>query len=72
VLSKDKALPTSLCSKEININEEINIMMDGTISEEFDGYKCCSSNDANNENNLKIFFLNFMSEGMNEEGNGEQ
>lgn len=46
---KDQALPTSLCFKEINDNDEIDIMMDGITSEECDGYKCQNSDDANSE-----------------------
>lgn len=46
--------------------------MDGTIGEEFDGYKCCSSSDANSESSLKKVFSNSMNEGMNEERNSEQ
>ncbi len=50
---KDQALPTSLHFKEINDNDEIDIMMDGITSEECDGYKCYNFDDANSEGNLK-------------------
>jgi hypothetical protein len=50
---KDEALLTSLRFKEINDNDEIDIMMDGITSEECDGYKCYNFDDVNSEGNLK-------------------
>jgi hypothetical protein len=38
-------------------------MMDGTASEEFNGYKCYGSDDANIEVSLKFIFSNSMIEG---------
>ncbi len=45
-------------------------MMDGITSEECDGYKCYNCDDANSEIIWKIIY-DSMSEGRNEEGNGE-
>jgi hypothetical protein len=69
---KNQALSSSLQSKGFNVNEEINNMMDGTLEDESGGYRCNISNDATNDDILRITFFDFMSEGTNEEGNGEE
>jgi hypothetical protein len=47
-------------------------MMDGTPEDEFDGYMCNISNDANGDGTLRKACSYFMIEGTNEEGNGEE
>lgn len=61
----------SLCSKKCNVNEKIDIMMDGIVDNELNGYKCYSSDNANNEGNLRKTF-NSMRERRNEEGNDKR
>jgi hypothetical protein len=57
VFCRDEALSTSLHYEEFNVNEEIDIMMDGTIGDKFNGYKCYSFDDANNAGSLRRTFL---------------
>ncbi len=45
-------------------------MMDGILEDKSNGYKCNISNDATNDDILRRTF-NSMTEGTNEEGNGE-
>jgi len=47
-------------------------MMDGTLEDEFDGYRCNISDDATNDGTLRRVSFDFMNEGKNEEGNGEK
>ncbi len=46
-------------------------MMNGSVNDESNAYKCYNSNDATNEGNLKKTSFNSMNEGRNEETNGE-
>jgi hypothetical protein len=46
--------------------------MDGTPEDVSDGYRCKSSNDATNDGTLRRTSSGSMSEGTNEEGNGEE
>jgi hypothetical protein len=65
VSCRDQAFFASLCL------EEIDIMMNGSVNDESNAYKCYNSNDATNEGNLKKTSFNSMNEGRNEETNGE-
>ncbi len=67
---RDWAFSPSLKFEGFNVNEEIKNMMDGILEDESNGYKCNISNDATNDDILRRTF-NSMTEGTNEEGNGE-
>jgi hypothetical protein len=68
---KDQALSSSLHFEGFDVNEEINNMMDGTPEDKFDGYRCKISDDAISDGTLRRASFDSMSEGTNEEGNGE-
>ncbi len=46
---RDFFFPSSLCPKGVNANVEINNMMDGNPTNEFDGYKCNNFDDATSD-----------------------
>jgi len=46
--------------------------MHGILEDKFDGYKCNNSHDATSDGTLRITFFDYMNEGTNEEGNGEE
>lgn len=69
---KIQALFSSLRSKGFDVNEKINNMMDGTHEDEFNGYMCNIFDDATNDGTLRRTSFNFMNEGTNEEGIGEE
>ncbi len=64
-------LSSSLRFEGFDFDEEINNTMNGTPQDEYDGYKCNISNDFNSDGTMKKC-SNSMSEGCNEEGNGEK
>ncbi len=65
---KIRLSPHPLCFEGSDINEEISNTMDGILEDESNGYKCNSFDDGT----LRITFFDFMSEGTNVKGNGEE
>jgi hypothetical protein len=69
---RDHILFPSLQFEGFDIDEEINNTMNGISQDESNGYKCNISNDSNNDGIMRKCSSDFMSEGWNEEGNGEK
>jgi hypothetical protein len=46
--------------------------MDGTLDGKSDGYMCNIFDDVTSDGNLRRNFSDFMNEGTNEKGNGEE
>ncbi len=60
---RDHTFSSSLWCEGFDVDEEIINMMNGTPQDEFNGYRCNISNDANNDGTLKRTFLGSMNEG---------
>lgn len=71
VSCRNHALSSTLRSKGFDVDEEINIMMDGTTQHEFNGYMCNIFYDATSDGTLKRTFPDSMNEGMNQKRNGK-
>jgi hypothetical protein len=71
VYYRDHVLSSSLRSKGFDVNEEINYTKDGTLEDEFDGYMCNISKDANSDGTLRRASYDSMNESTNEERNNE-
>jgi hypothetical protein len=69
-LVKIRFSPHPYILKDLTLMRKLTIH--GTLEDESDGYRCNSSNDATSDGTLRRTFSGSMSEGTNEEINGEE